>query len=336
MYDNPDNHSDICQIFDVKTIKQSTYYYCAAACVKMCLDTPLSQEEIFDNLKRNTLDQENWYAEPDSVYIFLSNHNQYIRTSEISDSSLDATEWIVSCMIERNSCAPMLVSGGKHWVLYAGYQMNSIGEPRGIYIRDPWPTTASLTFFPFSRYFFDEYFRKINVEGKWKDKVESFIPSKTEKFIKLNIFEKPHNGGINNIDITFFKKQIICDDLTSFGFSKIGFLKNGGINFEDLIIYDKNDSPKFFLTPTEVDNYMTLTAIDANTLSVIGFLEMRDIHLEMFDKHRITSGLKSRHNIDIQEKDIKFIYDRDISSSCFDPIIEVKGIGNFDLSLSQH
>jgi hypothetical protein len=185
MSNNYNDNANIVQIFDLKTVKQSTYYYCAAACVKMCLNTTLTQDEIFSILQINTFDHENWYVEPDSIYHFLTKYNQYLRTSVISDTSIDATEWIISCMIGKNTCAPMLVSRGKHWVLYTGYQMNNSGIPSGIYIRDPWPTTATLTFFPFTSYFFDEYFGKIDVEGKWKDKVESFVPYGTEKLIKL-------------------------------------------------------------------------------------------------------------------------------------------------------
>lgn len=328
--------SSICQITDIPTIKQATYYYCAAACIKMCLDINYTQEEIYNELEKNTLNQEQWYAEPDSVYNFLSKHNKYARTSDVCDSSIDATEWIVSCMISNNNSAPMLVSGGRHWVLYSGYQMNNFGSPSGIFIRDPWPTTASLTFFPFTKFFFDEYFTKINVEGKWKNKVESFFQDGIEKFVNLDVIEKPSFGGvIYTMDINHFKNQIIKDDMSSYGFNNLSFIKSGGNNFKDLTIYDIYNNPKFLLTPVEVDRDLTMIAIDIKSLSVIGLLKMNNNHYSLFDNHNIINLLLNNHSLTVNKDDITFVYDADISSSCFDPIINIKNVGNFDLSLEQ-
>ena len=152
------NINGISYINEIKTIKQSTYYYCAPAVIKMCLNIKLSQNEVFTILSENTNDKKNWYADPDSVYNFLSQHNKYLRTSNLCNTSIEATEWIISSMIKNKVCAPMLVKGGRHWVLYSGYQENHLGEIKGIYIRDPWPTTESISFYPFSDYFLKNIF----------------------------------------------------------------------------------------------------------------------------------------------------------------------------------
>lgn len=334
---NVNDLPNICQINEGKTIKQSTYCYCSAACIKMCLDLDLSQEEIFSVLKEETIDQENWYAAPDAVYKFLSKYKQFLRTSDISESSIDATEWILSSMIQYQTKAPMLVLGGKHWVLYSGYQINHEGTPKGIYIRDPWPTTSSISFYPFSEYFFDEYFCNINVDGQWKNKVESFISSKIKKCVNIEKIQTSRNRKVNNMtDISFLKKDIIYDDLTSYGFSDFCMVKNGGLINENCIISDTKNKPKFLLTYAEIEKSLTILAIDIESNSVISFLKVNNGHFDLFNKLKIKRKLLSIHGIDVAKDNISFVYDKNFSSSCFDPIIKIKDVGIFNLTLQKY
>lgn len=316
---------EICSIDGVSTIKQSTYYYCAAACVKMCLNDNMSQDEIFESLKARTKDQENWYAEPDAVYSYLSEHRKCYRTSELCDSSKVATEWILSCIATTKMSAPMLVSGGKHWVLYSGYQMDYEGNAKGIYIRDPWPTMATISFYPFCTYFFDEYFCGINVEGKLKNKVESFVSPDTIKCISINIISKPANGGTSEDDIGYFKREIINEDMGNYGFGKVGFLKNGGTDFVDCVVYDSDITrKKYLLSFFEMENALYIAAIDIALHSVIGVIHAKVHHYSLYDKKRVKKEFFKKYGKNIDSDKIFFVHKKFVSTSCFDPIIVIE------------
>lgn len=325
---------EICEINDIKTIKQSTYYYCAAACIAMCLSLDLSQDEIYAMLNDSTVDQENWYVEPDAVYSFLSKYGDFKRTSTMNVSSVEATEWILSCMIQQKVSAPMLVTGGKHWVVYAGYQMTVHGKASGIYIVDPWPTTASLSFYAFTPYFFNEYFCKINVDGSWKNRVESFIKANTTKKIKVGVFEKPSSGGIaGTSDLSYFSKQIIQDDLASFGFNNVGFIKHGGALADGVIVEDCSGQPKYLLSYVHVEGKLKLAAIEANSHSVVAMLDATNMHIFLLDRRRIMEEVYNTKGLRISEDEITFIHDNNYSSSCFEPIVRISGLGDYNLLL---
>lgn len=249
---------NICRLNDIITVKQDKYYYCAAASLKMCLNLSETQDQIFSILAKDTVDKEHWYAEPDAVYIFLKKYRECERTSDFAKNSLEATESIVSNLIQNNKPFPMLISHGKHWVVYVGYQLDENGKPTGIYIKDPWPTTASLSFFPFSNYFFNEYFNFIEVNGKMKNKVESFYLAKTNKCITIDIFNKPSGGGMNLQDISFFKNEILNNDFKKYGLPKISMPKYGGNDLEDIVIYDKSMNMKFYLTFAELNTSLII------------------------------------------------------------------------------
>ena len=326
MEDFMEERYNICHLNDIMTIKQSKYYYCAAASLKMCLNLKESQDEIFNKLELDTKDKENWYAEPDAVYKYLKNYGHFKRTSEFVNNSIDATENIISSLLQNNLSYPMLVSHGKHWVVYAGYQMNENGQPTGIYIKDPWPTTATLSFFPFSDYFFSDYFNIIDVEGCMKNKVESFIPENVNKCISLDVFKKAKGGGVRVSDIECFKNEIIINDLKSFGISNISEPRYGGGIIDDILVYDKNMNEKFYLSFMELNNSLIISAIEIGTLLTIGFIYANIEHINLFSYDNIATKLnETRENI-------KFIYDEKLCNSCFTPLIKCKN-KLYDLSL---
>ena len=328
---------DICEIKNIATIKQKTYYYCAAACIKMCTETKMEQSDIFKTLAKATKDKENWYAEPNAVFEFLLNHDKYIRISDISETSLDATEWLLSNMIKNKAVAPMLVSAGKHWVVYSGYQMQPTGEPTGIYVRDPWPTTSELSFYPFCEYFFNIYFCNINVPGNWYNRIESFVNENVKKTVNINPLKKPQYGGkIEKNDISYFKNQIIMDDLKAYGFNNVELIKNGGTMAEDIIIHNIFKEPAFLLAYTSINEKLSITAIDINSANVIAILKNVGFsYNELFNKNQLLNNLYERYKIKVLPDDIIFVYDSNFSPSFFAPIVLVRGYGNFDLSLNR-
>ena len=316
----------LCNIDKIETIKQSTYYHCSAACIKMCTNTKLSQDKIYEILHEKTVDKETWYADPDSVYDFLKSYLSIDRTSnEIMDSKT-ATEKIISSYLFKKLSAPMLVLGGKHWVLYSGYQMDNKGELKGIYIRDPWPTAATLTFYPFSPYFFDEYFCKINVAGSLEGRVESFVAEGDMKKIDIHTIDKPHNGGaLPSKDILYFKDDIIHDDLVSYGFSYIRFLKNGGAMLPDCIVKNNEDETKFLLSFLEVNGQLSLVAVDVENRLVVGMTDIDFDSGRWYNKKDIVQEYESLYGKDINEDEVEYIYDNRYCRSCFDPLVRIHG-----------
>ncbi|MDI9413897.1 MAG: C39 family peptidase [Bacillota bacterium] len=326
---------EICEINDIKAIKQSTYYYCAAACMAMCLGLDLSQDEIYKILNEQTVDQKNWYVEPDAVYSFLSKYGKFKRTSSMNVSSLEATEWILSCMIQQKSSGPMLVTGGKHWVVYAGYQMTPHGNASGIYIMDPWPTTASLSFYAFTPYFFNEYFCKIDVDGNWKNTVESFINANTRKSIEIKVFEKPSGGGSSGVrELAHFTKQIIKEDLSLLGFNNVGFIKHGGGLCNDIIIKSTCGVAKYLLSYINIGQQLKLVAIEVESHCVVAMLDATNLHISLLDKRRIIEQIYNSKGLQILEEQVTFVHDDYYSSSCFDPIVRIAGLGDYNLLLN--
>jgi len=318
--------SEICKICNIRTIKQKKYYYCAAASLKMSLNINNSQDDIYEELHASTKNKNEWYVDPDSIFAFLIKYGNYKKLSDISPSSVDATEWIVSNLIKNDSCAPMLVSSGKHWVVYAGYQMNLDGEPTGIYIKDPWPSTVSLNFFPFSNYFFDEYFTPISIPGPFENKVESFVPKNVSKLVSVGIYEKPKYGGLNSInDIKHFKKDIIAEDLERFGFINFEIVKNGGIGTDDIVINDLKDKPRFMLSFIELHDELMVSAIDLKNYSIIGLMEFNQINFKLFDKQFVKEVLKNKYNEDVEIGCIRYVYDKKYCNSCFTPLVKARG-----------
>lgn len=327
----------MCTIDNLLTIKQETYYYCAAACLKMCIQSRKSQDEIFAVLKKRTKDKDNWYAEPDAVYSYLQEYMDCDRLSELDMSSLEATEKILSCIATTKTSAPMLVSSGKHWVLYSGYQMDENGNAKGIYVRDPWPTASILTFYPFCNYFFDEVFCEINVEGKFEGKHEAYVSKKTIDCIKIEKISKPQYGGtMTSREALYFKDDIINGDLKNYGFSKIGKLKAGGANFEDCIIIDEeNNMPKYLLSYVEINNELSIVAIDIAFHIVVAITTATKMQYDLYSNSRIKKFVKEKYNKVIDNDDIKFLYSKKKSMSCFDPYICISNIGSFTLNLER-
>lgn len=322
-----DERFNICKINDVSTIKQKKYYYCAAACIKMALNLEDTQDEIFNELQNLTIDKQNWYADPDSVFYYLSKYNSLKRTSDFVSSSIQATENIISSLIKNENCYPMLISHGKHWVVYVGYQMNNSGTPTGIYIKDPWPTTTALSFFPFTDYFFTDYFNTISVEGPMKNKVETFLPSNSDNCVSLEIFKKPLAGGFTHQNISYFKKDILLNDLHSFGLRDINFPKSGGGLLNDITVYDINMQEKYFLSFLEINEELVISAIEIQSLLTIGFIYANMNHVDMFNKSLIAKKITG------DENDIDFVYIEKYCNSCFTPLIKY-GSKLYDLSLS--
>lgn len=315
---------EICKICDIDTIKQQRYYFCAAACLKMCLNLDIDQEVIYQELNSKTEDKDSWYADPNSVYYFLNKYGNYKRLSNLTTTTKEATEWILSNLIHNDSPGPMLVSHGKHWVVYAGYQMTMDGKPSGLYVKDPWPSTVSLQFFPFSDYFFDEYFTLINVPGPLKDKTESFIQEDVSKCINIEIDRKPKYGGMKSFsEIEDFKNDILIEDLNRFGFNNYRLIKNGGVGIEDIEIFDFDNNPKFILTFVEVNDSLTVSVIDSKTYSVIGMMEYDDSQFKLYNKYLVKKELKEIYEIDIDIDKIRYIYDKSICNSCFEPVIKI-------------
>lgn len=316
----------VCNIDNIATVKQSTYYHCAAACIKMCTGLDLSQEDVYKVLHEQTVDKDTWYAEPDSVFNFLKEYMPIARTSQEAIDSKTATEKIISSFLFRKLSAPMLVMGGKHWVLYSGYQMDERGELKGIYIRDPWPTSAPLTFYPFSPYYFDEYFCKINVSGNMEGRVESFVSENIDNKISIRVIDKPQNGGsFATKDILFFKNDIIQEDLQNFGFNGIRFIKNGGALLPDCIVKGSQNEDKYVLSFLEINDQLTMVAIDVKRTMVIGVSTIDFTHSRWYNKKEIAREYQNLYGDSVDEESISYIYDQNFCKSCLEPIISING-----------
>lgn len=333
-----EEQGQMCVIDDIKTIKQDTYYYCAAACVKMCLNEDRSQDVIFEKLKENTKDKNNWYADPSSVYTYLSKKIKCKRLSDMECDSFIATEKILSCIASTKLSAPMLVSKGKHWVLYSGYQLDDNGFAKGIYVRDPWPTTTSITFYPFGKYFFNEYFSYIDVDGDMKGKVEAFISDNTIDCIKIKKIEaKPgYGGGMAIMDVSCFIDDIIDEDMHNFGFKDYRRIKGGGAYFDNTLVYDEqSDAPKYLLTFIEVNNQLSIAAVDITDRTIIAIIAATSDHYDLFSSESVADKINTKYGVKISRDDVRFIEDEKYSTSCFAPCIDVQGIGRFNLALDE-
>ena len=166
-----------------------------------------------------------------------------------------------------------------------------------------------------------------------KGKVESYILEKTKKIINIEISDKLENVGYCNSYNNFGKNQIISEDLKKYGFSNFNFIKNGGISDHDWIILDKKNNPKFLSSYIEINNELNIVTIDINIKSVIGLMKVSKKYIDIFNKKTIKERLLDKYGIYINLDDINFVYEENISSSCFDPIINVIDVGKFNLSL---
>ncbi len=334
-----EDQGQMCIIDDIKTVKQETYYYCAAACIKMCLKDEKEQEEIFNELKERTKDKENWYADPGAVYSYLAERIDCDRLSELVRDSFEAAEKIVSCIASTRFSAPMLVSKGKHWVLYSGYQLDDAGYAKGIYIRDPWPTTTGLTFYPFGKYFFDEYFGAIDAEGEMKGKIEAFVSKGMCDCVKIKkIPAKPQYGGgvLAIMDVSCFIDDIINEDMHSFGFKNFKRIRGGGAYFDNCLVYeDITYKPKYLLTFLEINEQLSIAAINVDDRSIIAIIAVNTEEYDLYSMECIAQKLKNRYNIDISKESLRFVEDKRFSISCFAPCIDVPGLGRVNLSLDK-
>lgn len=256
-----------------------------------------------------------WYADPNSVYTFINDYNKVERLSSLCDDSKTATEYIISNLISNKTNSLMLVSSGRHWVTYVGYQTDKIGNPTGIYIKDPWPTTESLSFYPFTSFFFEKYYNKINVEGSMNNKIEGFVNAGTKHDIFINTISKPTLGG-NVAEVSYFKKDLIISDLLKFGIIPLGYEEN--TELEDITIKNLASEDSYVLSFINTNTGTHMVAIEINTYSIISLLKMKEIHFNLFNKKFINDMFKMSD----KNNKAEFIYDSTLCNSIFTPLIK--------------
>lgn len=183
----------MCYIDSSEVIKQVTNCDCASACAKMCTGDSRNLKLIDEELKRLTIDRNNWEVDPEAMYMYLSNHFEIERLSSYNFNQKKALEKLLSSFACSGKGSPILIYKGRHWVFFNGYMLSETGEPIGIFIRDPNPEAADLIYYPFDEYFLKSVFIPIKTEGYLNGKFEAFFFRNTIDCItieKSQVFRK--------------------------------------------------------------------------------------------------------------------------------------------------
>lgn len=302
------------EVVDVQRITQETYKWCAPACAQMLLHSlgiERTQQSIWDETRALASDPTKWFTDPDALATYLAQFDAIKAKVSIDDVPSEGLETVFSRLIrvlDRQTLpAPILIYGGKHWVLFIGIEGEFLDASResarvsAIWVADPSRGTSGLDVYPIGDWFRNSFFTPVIIPGPWSGKLVAVTDASADRLAVVELAQSPRPpGGGAGIKLTLADiSEVLAEDIAHFALgntariarvddsaltgdmrmlalvSALG-LDQGTISPLEVTVIE--DGSVYYLSPTMLDKSFTWSAISANYLGLaamrMGFIQL--------------------------------------------------------------